>query len=243
MTPATVEPLLPMKAALNWRSRRNGRKESFGAARGRRWWWRRSGVNSYSLRSFPFNPLQKISGPSWLHALRGKRRGGSGRPHVSATRTTASTTHGNWGGAANFFHQTRGTCGQTWSIAIARGYLVRRASSLVNIRLSLQRMAWQLEGTKHHNWHHFLWSYFLSTQRRSSISCPHVSEVCAIKIHASLVLGVSWSLSPSLCYSDASITFWAVLLFTRNFNTSLSRAFQVGFSAWLWWPTSIGGVS
>jgi hypothetical protein len=33
---AAVEPLLPMKAVLCWRSHRNGRKERFGAARGRR---------------------------------------------------------------------------------------------------------------------------------------------------------------------------------------------------------------
>jgi hypothetical protein len=62
------------------------------------------------------------------------------------------------------------------------------------------------------------------------------------------------SLLPSLCYSDASISFWAVPFFTRGFNLNCLRAFWVGLSAcllerilFLWlapfWHSSCGFLS
>jgi hypothetical protein len=115
-------------------------------------------------------------------------------------------------------------------------------------------MAWQLEGIKRHHWCHFLWGDFLSTQRISLATGSHIFEVCTLEIQTSLALGFPRSLLPSLCYSDASIAFWAVLMLTRGFNLNRSRAFWFGLSAclpkrislvWLtpFWHSSCGFLS
>jgi hypothetical protein len=64
----------------------------------------------------------------------------------------------------------------------ARGYWAHGMSGFVNVRLSLQRVAWQLEQATHHCCHHVLWGLlsFLTRKKRTFLRL-NIFEVCTIE--------------------------------------------------------------